>query len=255
MIIEYPAHHPYLFASGAASVTAAATILSGSLPIGAIVAVAAAALYLISKIYVYLRQPVIPEPATAEAKRIAQLAKRDGFVWFYKKEENPTTEMFGNFSLHPLTYKERNYPCAEAAFQAQKFEGNAEQMHQFEELDGEGAWKLARTLTKDWDTDTTKAWRKRNLTVMEGILQAKFAQEPLKNTLLTTGNSYLVEHIPVKGRDNFYGDDSDGTGQNQLGKLLMDIRQKLGGYGRVEAPAKYLETVTQLASARSCHSS
>lgn len=234
--IDYPANHPLLIG---AVVTVATSLITGSLIIGA---VAAGALYLISKSFASA-QP-IATPQKQQDQRIGQIAKRDGFVWFYKKEENPTTEVFGNFHESPLNYNERTYRCAEAAFQAQKFHGNEQQ--QFEKLDGDGAWRRARELSKGWDKARTDAWRKRNLSVMADILQAKFSTDPLKSILLSTENAYLVEHIPVKGRDSFYGDDSDGTGQNMLGKLLMDVRAKLGGAGRVDAPAKYLQTVTNL---------
>lgn len=235
-LINYPANHPLLVGG---VVAAATTLLTGSLIVGA---VAAGAIYLISKSF------ASAEPAAALQKqpdqRIAQIAKRDGFIWFYKKEENPTTEVFGNFYEHPLNYNERTYRCAEAAFQAQKFNGSEQQ--QFEKLDGDSAWRRARELSKGWDKPRTDAWRKRNLQVMADILQAKFSADPLKSILLSTEKAYLVEHIPVKGRDSFYGDDNDGTGQNMLGKLLMDVRAKLGGTGRVEAPANYLATVTKL---------
>jgi len=77
-------------------------------------------------------------------------------------------------------------------------------------------------------------------------LQAKFKDPILRSSLLSTGSAYLVEHLPKKGRDNFWGDDHDGSGQNQLGNILMDVRAKLGGTGRVDPPAKYLQNVTQL---------
>jgi hypothetical protein len=81
---------------------------------------------------------------------------------------------------------------------------------------------------------------------MAGVLKAKFQDPTLRSALLATGSSYLVEHIPVQGRDNFWGDDSDGSGENQLGKILMDTRAKCGGTGRVDAPANYLQNVTKL---------
>jgi ribA/ribD-fused uncharacterized protein len=235
-LIDFPANHPLLVG---AAVTAATSLITGSLIVGV---VAAGALYLISKSFASA-QPVATTQKQPD-QRIAQLAKRDGFVWFYKKDENPATEVFGNFYESPLNYNGRTYRCAEAAFQAQKFLGDEQQ--QFEKLDGDGAWRRARELSKGWDKARTDGWRKRNLTVMADILQAKFSTDPLKSILLSTEKAYLVEHIPVKGRDSFYGDDSDGTGQNMLGKLIMDVREKLGGTGRVNAPAKYLQNVTKL---------
>jgi predicted NAD-dependent protein-ADP-ribosyltransferase YbiA (DUF1768 family) len=57
--------------------------------------------------------------------------------------------------------------------------------------------------------------------------------------LLATGTAYLVEHNEVVGRDTFWSDNHDGTGQNRLGVVLMALRKKLGGHGIVPAPAAY----------------
>ena len=73
-------------------------------------------------------------------------------------------------------------------------------------------------------------WREHNVQATRDVLVAKF--EPgthAAQALLATGSARLVEHIPVKGRDAFWGDDSDGSGQNMLGQLLMERRQRLSG--------------------------
>ncbi len=215
----------------ATTVGVATTLLTGSLLIGA---VAAAALVLISRLF-----------APTNPSCFEFFAKRDGFVWFYKKEENPTTALLGNFHIAPLTYRDRTYQCAEAAFQAQKFDRNPERMREFENLDGHQAWQLAQS-NQPTDDESKNKWFKRSLTVMSEVLQAKFKDPILRSSLLSTGSAYLVEHLPKKGRDNFWGDDHDGTGQNQLGNILMDVRAKLGGTGRVDPPAKYWKTVTNL---------
>ncbi len=63
--------------------------------------------------------------------------------------------------------------------------------------------------------------------VMRKALFAKFTSHTfLKNKLLETGKRELVERSP---RDSFWGDGGDGTGQNHLGKLLMELRGKLRG--------------------------
>ena len=41
--------------------------------------------------------------------------------------------------------------------------------------------------------------------------------------LLSTGNQVLIEH----SNDRYWGDGLDGTGQNKLGKILMEVRDKL----------------------------
>lgn len=73
---------------------------------------------------------------------------------------------------------------------------------------------------EDWDVGTTK------LDVMRGCLRQKFADPVLRKLLLDTGDSELVEHCPLK-RDNYWADNGDGSGQNWLGKLLMEERSLL----------------------------
>ena len=64
---------------------------------------------------------------------------------------------------------------------------------------------------------------------MYKALIAKFTQhENLKEQLIATGNSFLVEHTK---RDKYWGDGGDGgndtKGRNMLGKLLVRVRTEL----------------------------
>jgi len=60
---------------------------------------------------------------------------------------------------------------------------------------------------------------------MKTALRAKFTQhEDLKKILLDTGDRELIEDSPV---DYQWGCGKDGTGQNLLGKALVEIRQEL----------------------------
>ena len=64
---------------------------------------------------------------------------------------------------------------------------------------------------------------------MYKALVAKFTQhEDLKEQLIATGNSFLVEHTK---RDKYWGDGGDGgnetKGRNMLGKLLVRVRNEL----------------------------
>lgn len=54
---------------------------------------------------------------------------------------------------------------------------------------------------------------------------AKYSQHPnLKKVLLDTGDAILMEDSKV---DYCWGIGADGTGQNLLGKALMEVRTKL----------------------------
>jgi len=47
----------------------------------------------------------------------------------------------------------------------------------------------------------------------------------LRETLLATGDSTIVEHTK---NDAYWGDGGDGTGKNRLGEILMLVRELLG---------------------------
>jgi ribA/ribD-fused uncharacterized protein len=167
---------------------------------------------------------------TNSRDRIAAIAARDHFVWFYKQEENPTTAFLGNF--HPCQFHiySMRFQCAEAAYQALKFVTQPDLMDRFQDLDGEAAFQLGQELSRNWTPTQVANWRARSVDVMRGVLTEKFSQNPdLKELLLATGNAYLVEHVPVRGRDSFWGDDFDGGGVNMLGMKLMQVRHALGG--------------------------
>jgi len=61
--------------------------------------------------------------------------------------------------------------------------------------------------------------------VMEKVVYAKFTQHPqLRKILLSTGDAKLVEHTT---NDRYWGDGGDGTGRNQLGITLMQVRDQI----------------------------
>lgn len=79
-------------------------------------------------------------------------------------------------------------------------------------------WKMngRPVLDKDWEeTKFAKVLR---------LLRQKFNQEPYKQTLLLTSDSYMIEHV---ARDKNWGDGHDGSGTNFLGKLLMVARYEI----------------------------
>lgn len=85
--------------------------------------------------------------------------------------------------------------------------------------------RFGRTLKlrKDWDDI--------KLEVMEWCLREKFKDEKLKEMLLQTGDEELIEGN--YWHDNFFGSCScekcGNKGENNLGKLLMKIRNEIKG--------------------------
>ncbi len=78
---------------------------------------------------------------------------------------------------------------------------------------------------RDRKRQLRKNWESRKIDVMRAAIYAKFTQhEDLKNILLSTGDSKLVEHTE---NDDYWGDGGDGRGKNMLGHILMEVRSKL----------------------------
>ena len=60
---------------------------------------------------------------------------------------------------------------------------------------------------------------------MTEIVRAKVQRnEDVKEMLLGTGNKSIIENSPA---DDFWGVGKDGTGQNQMGKILMKVREEI----------------------------
>lgn len=128
---------------------------------------------------------------------------------------------FSNFAPFPIEVDGKVWPTSEHYFQAQKFAGTEHE----EELRTtpspmEVATKgrdRARPLRPDWDEVRDE--------VMFRALEAKFTQhEELLELLLETGDRELVEHTC---NDSYWADGGDGSGENRLGILLMQLREQL----------------------------
>lgn len=127
------------------------------------------------------------------------------------------------------------YRNLEAAFQAHKlyylkgkiYDDWEQAMEDFEQASGKEARILGRKL-KDLDVE---AWNKKKYDIMKMLVRAKFDPEfhpDMASKLLATGNAELIE-------GNTWGDTywgvSNGVGENNLGKILMEVRDELREVG------------------------
>ena len=128
---------------------------------------------------------------------------------------------FSNFAAYPIELDGQTWPTTEHYFQAQKFAGTDHAEAVRLEPSPMKAAKMgrdrSRPLRPDWDAVKDDIMRK--------AVEAKFTQhEELRNLLRSTGQATLVEHTK---NDAYWGDGGDGTGQNMLGKILMELRDRL----------------------------
>ena len=127
-----------------------------------------------------------------------------------------------NFYLSTIHWERRSYPTAEHLFQARKTTNEVDHEWVREAPSVSGAKHRGRRVT------CRPGWNDIRIDVMREVLEAKFSQHPnLAKKLLETGDQELIE-------GNFWGDTFWGvylgSGQNNLGKLLMELRSKTSVY-------------------------
>jgi ribA/ribD-fused uncharacterized protein len=128
---------------------------------------------------------------------------------------------FSNFSNHNVIIDGKNWKTTEHYYQAQKFA----RTHHEDDIRSLSTPKLAATAGRDRNKPLREDWELVKESIMYKALKAKFTQhEELKNTLLGTKDTKLIENSPV---DYYWGCGSNNTGQNRLGILLMRLRSEL----------------------------
>lgn len=128
---------------------------------------------------------------------------------------------FSNFAPYPITLKGKRWPTSEHYFQAQKFASSRDQ----EEIRAANTPMLAASWGRDRKRKLRRDWERVKVAVMREAVEAKFRQhDELRALLLDTGDATLVEHTE---NDDFWGDGGDGSGRNELGRILMAVRDRL----------------------------
>lgn len=125
-----------------------------------------------------------------------------------------------NFHPSPVQYEGVWYDTVEHGFQAAKFApGSTGRRVVTEAAQPYIAKSIAKTMKLYWPD-----WDTRRLRVMLDLLRLKFAKgSNLAAKLEATGDEEIVE---VNHWNDRYWGVCNGVGENQLGKLLMQVRQE-----------------------------
>lgn len=131
----------------------------------------------------------------------------------------------GNWHPAALFLKGKIWPTSEHYYQAQKMAGT-----EYEELCRRlPTPRETFEMTRRPDVPIREDWEQVKVDVMREAVFAKFTQNPeLLEKLLATGDAQIIEDSPV---DSFWGVGADGRGQNMLGIILMEVREKLRSAG------------------------
>lgn len=162
---------------------------------------------------------------TAEQIITKALAER---CILFGQDCDPLFAFLNNDFPSRLEFGGRNYECATAVYEAQKFLHRSDLMDRFTMLSA----KDALAFSAEKHLEKSLSWYGKREETMSHVLRAKFGQNPtLLGYLLLTADAYLSFHTEFKNMDPFWTDDADGSGANRLGHLLMMIRQECGGIG------------------------
>ena len=138
-------------------------------------------------------------------------------IKFYKSV--PPHGYLNNFDTNTIYVFGRVWSTVEHAYQAQKTFSSEEYDAIWKAITPREARNLGQKVTMRSDWDSVK------YSVMKECVLAKFTQhQHLQDQLLSTGEEELIEDSPI---DWYWGCGANGTGQNNLGKILMEVRKEL----------------------------
>tara|TARA_R110002072_G_scaffold1780_13_gene14969 strand:- start:47421 stop:47894 length:474 start_codon:yes stop_codon:yes gene_type:complete len=143
----------------------------------------------------------------------------DGAVYFSRFDED---ELLGSFVSLGFDLEQIHWPTVEHYFQAMQFESSSEQERirllatpKLAHQEQSGRWFKRRR--KDWKT-------LRTVYLTRAIYTRCKTHEAANARLLGTGDVLLIENDQY---DYFWGCGRDRRGENQFGRVLMDVREKL----------------------------
>jgi ribA/ribD-fused uncharacterized protein len=153
-------------------------------------------------------------------------------IQFYRANEKPYGA-FSNLFRRAILFEGHVYPTAEHAYQAGKAR---KQVVREWLLSAPTPGLVAMAAHGLYTWDIVPDWSRIKFDRMREVLQAKFTQhDDLKELLLSTGTSRLVEVGSVANVVNCTWGEVNGKGKNMLGVLLMELRAQLANVSAAPA--------------------
>jgi ribA/ribD-fused uncharacterized protein len=129
--------------------------------------------------------------------------------------------VFSNFSPHAIKINGKVFPTVEHAYHAAKFDDEKIK----EEIRNAKSPLESYALGQKYKSVRKANWDEIKVQTLHEIVKEKVLQhQEVRDALLATGDEEIVEVNPT---DDFWGNGKDGNGQNQMGKILMKIREEL----------------------------
>ncbi|MEJ2150559.1 MAG: NADAR family protein [Chloroflexota bacterium] len=158
-------------------------------------------------------------------------------IYFYSARERPYG-CFSNFAPYGFLLDGTWWPTSEHYYQAQKFAGTPYEERIRKARSPKAAARLGRSRKHRPRDD----WERVKDEVMRRAVRRKFeAHADIREVLLSTGETPIVENSPI---DYYWGCGADGSGENRLGAILMDVRDTLRAIGPATKDTDWDETNT-----------
>jgi N-glycosidase YbiA len=143
-------------------------------------------------------------------------------IYFYKI--NNPYGCFSNFSPHSIELAGANWATVEHYYQAQKFLGTKLE-DLMVQIQAAPTPEIAAQIGRKPEHQPHSDWDRRKPAVMYRAVLQKFRTHlSIQQILIETGSAEIIEDSPV---DYFWGCGREGTGTNHLGRILMEVRDRL----------------------------
>lgn len=130
--------------------------------------------------------------------------------------------LFSNYSALPIIYNGVKYPTSEHAYQTNKFSNNIKISTLIKNAQSPSE---AKRLSIVYKKEQREDWDNVKLSVMTEIIYEKARQhEEIRRKLLETNDAEIIENSML---DYFWGCGKNDSGQNNMGKLWMKIREEI----------------------------
>lgn len=153
----------------------------------------------------------------------------DTEIRFYRASEKPYGA-FSNLYRRPIEFEGETFATSEHAYQAGK--PRKPEVREWV-LSAPSPALVAMAAHGLYYWDIVPGWSRTKFDRMRGVLRAKFTQhEDLRELLLSTGDSRLIESATVDNEVNRLWGEVNGEGRNMLGELLMELRAEIRQQGK-----------------------
>ena len=142
----------------------------------------------------------------------------NGSVRFFSSPYEP----LNNWSAHQVRIWDKIFATAEHAYQFKKFDMTDDNVAE-RVANAASPW-AAYQVAQQYKAKKRDDWEELKLSIMHEIITAKAAQHrDVQERLKQTAGRTIIEDSPS---DSFWGCGPDGLGENNLGKIWMDVRDK-----------------------------